>query len=120
MTTDKLLSKSDPSDNPLTNSAPTVSLSGAILALPVQHDLPASPDSDDGSVDISFEQTLTEMRLTDTQCASILHVLLNGTMSDIQSPGDGLESSDISLKRGLEGAEDGKNVKRGRAEVPSA
>jgi hypothetical protein len=111
VTTDLLLGKSDPLDIPLANSAPTVSPSGATLALPIQHDLPASPDSDDGSVDISFEKNLTEMCLTDIQCAFILHVLLNGMMSDIQSPGDGLKSSDISLKWELEGAEDGKNAR---------
>ena len=121
MTTDKLFNTSDPSDIALANSTPTgtVSPSNATLALPIQHDNPASPDSDNGSIDSSFEKTLTEMRLTDTQRAFIAQVLLNGAMSDIQ-PGDELESSDIGLKQGLEGAEDGQNAKRGRAELPSA
>ena len=118
-TTDNLFDASHLSDtllDPPANSTP-VSPSNATLALPIQHDIPASSNSDDGSVYSSFKKTLAEMDLTDAQCTFILRVLLNGVMSTTSSTGDGPESSGGNLKRELEGAEDGKEAKRGRAEL---
>jgi len=101
VTTNKLFNASDPSDTllvPLANSTPAVSPSNVTLALPVQHDMSASPDSNAGSLSRSFEKTLAEMGLTDTQYTFILQILLNGVMSDMQSAGDELESLGTSLK----------------------